>query len=327
MRVTSLASSMIISIAMATGAHALDVDPQLPVYKPVPVGAAQIKSVGSDTLGDLMRGWASEFMKLNPDVKIDVVSQGSATAPPALIDGTAQIGPMSRAMQSEEYEPFEKKYGYHPTSFPVAVDALAVYVNKDNPIQCLTIEQLDQLFSKTHLYSGGKNITTWGDAGLTGDWATHPISLFGRNSASGTHDTFVDEVLRHGEFKDQLKEQPGSAEVVKMVAADKYAIGYSGIGYLTDGVRTVPLAATPGDTCYDTSPASTYSGKYPLSRYLSIYLNKAPSKPLDPPVLEFVKYILSRDGQNQTLKSGYYPITSAIRATALPKLGISDVSN
>ena len=293
----------------------------------MPVGAVQIKSVGSDTLGDLMRRWADEFTKLNPNVKIEVDSKGSSTAPPALLAGASQIGPMSRPMRSEEYEPFEKKYGYHPTSIPVAVDALAIYVNKDNPIQCLTIAQLDQIFSRTRLWSGGINIATWGDAGLTGDWAAHPISLFGRNSASGTHDTFVDRVLGHGEFKDELKEQPGSAEVVKMVAEDKYAIGYSGIGYLTGEVRTVPLAATPGDKCYDTSPASTYSGNYPLARYLYIYLNKAPAKPLDPPLLEFVKYILSRDGQTETIKSGFYPITRANRTKVLPALGISVDSN
>ncbi len=266
-------------------------------------------------------------MKLNPNVKIDVDARGSSTAPAALLDGTAQLGPMSRPMRSEEYEPFEKKYGYHPTSFPVAVDALAVYVNKDNPIQCLTIEQLDQIFSKTHLYSGGKNVRTWGEVGLSGDWADKPISPFGRNALSGTHDVFVDAVLRHGEFKDALKEQPGSAEVVKMVAADKYAIGYSGIGYLTDGVRAVPLATTPGDKCYDTSPESAYSGNYPLSRYLYVYLNRAPTKPLDPAVLEFAKYILSRDGQMDTIKSGFYPITSATRAKGLSALGVSGVSN
>jgi phosphate transport system substrate-binding protein len=298
-RIVGLASSVIILMTLETGAHALDVDPQLPAYKPVPAGAAQI----------------------------EVDSQGSSTAPQALLDAVSQIGPMSRPMRSEEYEPFEKKYGYHPTSIPVAVDALAVFVNKDNPIQCLTIEQLDQIFSKTHLYSGGKNITTWGDAGLSGNWAKRPISLFGRNSASGTHDTFMDAILAHGEFKDDLKERSGSADVVKMVAEDKYAIGYSGIGYLTDGVRTVPLAATPGDKCYDTSPASTYAGNYPLSRYLYIYLNKPPTTPLDPPMLEFVKYILSRDGQTQTVKSGFYPITSATRTTALPKLGIPNDSN
>ncbi len=313
--------ALFLTLGLVLSAHALEVDPQLPAYGPVPVGAAQIKSVGSDTMGELMRGWASGFKKLNPNVEIDIDSRGSGTAPAALLDAASQLGPMSRPMRSDEYGPFEKKYGYHPASFPVAVDALAAYVNKDNPIECLTIEQLDQIFSKTHLYSGGKNIATWGEAGLTGDWAAHPISLFGRNSASGTYDTFVDAVLRHGEFKDELKEQPGSAEVVKMVAGDKYAIGYSRIGYLTAGVRTVPLAAIPGE-CYDTSPPSTYSGKYPLSRYLYIYLNKAPAKPLDPPTLEFVKYILSSDGQKETIRSGFYPITNETRTRALKALGI-----
>ena len=227
-----------------------------------------------------MRIWADEFTKLNPKVKIDVDSKGSGTARGASRWDRA-VRAMSRPMRSEEYEPFEKKFGYHPTSLPVAVDALAIYVNKDNPIECLTIEQLDQIFSKTHLFSGGKNVKTWGDLGLTGDWGSQPIALFGRNAASGTHDTFVDAVLAHGEFKDELKEQPGSAEVVKMVAADKFAIGYSGIGYLMSGVRAVPLAATAGDKCHDTSAEATYSGAYPLARYLYIYLNKSPTKPVD----------------------------------------------
>ena len=273
-------------------------------------------------MGDLMQNWASEFTKLNPDVKVEIDSKGSGTAPRALLEGASQIGPMSRPMRSEEYEPLEKKYGYHPTSFPVAVD-----VNKDNPIQCLTLEQLDNIFSKAYLHPGGTNIKTWGDAGLSGDWADAPIRLFGRNSASGTHDTFVDSVLRHGEFRDELKEQPGSAEVVKMVANDKYAIGYSGIGYLTSGVRAVPLAVRSGDKCYDTSPESTYSGNYPLGRYLYLYVNKPPTKPVDPALLEFLKYIVSRDGQQETVKSGFYPITSALRIKALQALGVSNASN
>ena len=325
MKLLTITSSMLIGVALTTGAAALDVDPHFPPYKPVPLDSVQIKSVGSDTLGDLMRNWAGDFSKLNPNVKIDVESKGSNTAPAALLDGASQLGPMSRPMRSEEYEPFEKKYGYHPVSFPVAVDALAVYVNKENPIECLTIDQLGQIFSQ-YRYFGKSDVKTWGDAGLTGDWATHPISLFGRNSASGTYDVFVEEVLRHQDFKDAVKEQPGSAEVVKMVAADKYAIGYSGIGYLTEGVRTVPLAATPGE-CYDTSPASTYSGKYPLARYLYLYLNKAPGKALDPAILEFAKFILSRDGQTETIKSRFYPITEPVRSQALQALGLPSDSN
>ena len=268
-----------------------------------------------------MRNWAREFSKLSPNVKIDVESKGSNTAPSALLDGASQLGPMSRPMRNEEYAPFEKKYGYHPVSFPVAVDALAVYVNKSNPIKCLTIDQLGQIFSKSSRFIGREDVTTWGDLGLTGDWATQPISLFGRNPASGTYDVFAEEILRGRDFKGEVKQQPGSAEVVKMVAADKYAIGYSGIGYLTDGVRTVPLATTPGE-CYDTSPASTYSGKYPLARYLYLYLNKAPGKALDPAILEFAKFILSRDGQTETIKSGFYPITEPVRSKALEVLGL-----
>ena len=175
MKAANFASSVVIGMTLATGAHALDVDPQLPAYKPVPAGSAQIRSVGSDTLGDLMRRWADEFTKSNPNVKIEVDSRGSSTAPPALLDGLSELGPMSRPMRSQEYEPFEKKYGYHPTSFPVAVDALAVYVNKDNPIQCLTLQQVDNIFSKAYLHPGGANIKTWGDAGLTGEWANAPI--------------------------------------------------------------------------------------------------------------------------------------------------------
>jgi phosphate transport system substrate-binding protein len=174
--------ALFLTIGVVVSAHALEVDPQLPAYAPVPLGTAQMKSVGSDTMGELMRGWANGFEKLNPNIEISIDSRGSGTAPPALLDGSAQFGPMSRPMRSEEYEPLEKKYGYRPSSFPVAIDALAVYVNKDNPISCLTIEQLDQIFSKTHLYSGGINVSTWGDLGLTGEWASHPISLFGRNA-------------------------------------------------------------------------------------------------------------------------------------------------
>jgi phosphate transport system substrate-binding protein len=317
---------LVIGFSLSTAANAVEVDPHLPAYAPMSVGAAVIKSVGSDTMGELMRNWASAFSKLNPDVKFEIESKGSGAAPAALADGTSQLGPMSRPMRSEEYEPFEKKYGYHPASFPAAVDALAIYVNKDNPIQCLTIKQLDRIFSTGYGPGEGGKISTWGDLGLTGEWASHPITLIGRNVLSGTHDVFVQAVLEHKDFREGLKEQPGSAEVVKAVAEDKYAIGYSGIGFLTDQVRAVPLAVASGYECYDTSPASTYSGNYPLARYLYVYLNKAPDKPLDPPTLEFVKYVLSKDGQIETIKSGFYPITDEIRAKDLKALAISDGS-
>ena len=216
-------------------------------------------------------------------------------------------------MTAEELTAFEKKYGYKPAHFRVAADALAIYVNKDNPVLCLTLQQLDQIFSATRQGSGSRSIDTWGGVGMTGEWATKPIAIYGRNSLSGTYEFFRSTVLYNGEYKESVKQQPGSAEVVRNVADDKYAIGYSGLGYKTEGVRTVPLAAFYGAQCYATTAEATYSRKYPVARYLYIYLNKAPDEPLDPLRAEFIKYILSKDGQTQTEEGGYFPITNELR--------------
>jgi phosphate transport system substrate-binding protein len=187
----------------------------------------------------------------------------------------------------------------------------------------LTLQQLDQIFSSTRKGSGGRNINTWGDVGLAGEWATKPISLYGRNSVSGTYEFFREMVLYKGGYKGVVQQQPGSEEVVKEVGSDKFAIGYSGIGFKTDNVRTVRLASFAGGQCYDPSAEATFSGRYPLARYLRIYLNKKPDQRLDPVRSEFIKYILSRDGQEQTEKGGFYAITNDIREDELKKLGIS----
>lgn len=327
MKLLGLAAALTAFAAMVTAANAVDLDPQLPAYKTVSGVSGQIKAAGSDTMGNLMKQWAAGFKTLYPDIKIEIESKGSSTAPPALVAGVSQIGPMSRGMNGDEIAAFQKKFGYAPSSLPVAVDALAVYVNKDNPLQCLTIQQVDQIFSKDHWNSNGINIDTWGGVGLTGEWATKPIARFGRNSLSGTHETFKAAVLNNGEFKDDVKQQPDSSAVVQMVANDKSAIGYSGIGYLVDSVRAVPLAASVAGKCYDTSAESAYSGNYPLSRYLYLYLNKDPNQPLDPVLAEFVKYIVSKDGQAGTIKEGFYPVVNTTRRKALTTLGISTETN
>jgi phosphate transport system substrate-binding protein len=306
---------------------AIALDQNLPVYKTAPGIAGQIKSVGSDTLNSAMELWAKGFSERYPEVKIVIEGKGSATAPPALLDGTSQFGPMSRSMTSAETDAFEKKYGYQVSNLAVAVDALAVYVNKDNPIRCLTMEQVDRIFSSTRKGSGGRSIDTWGDAGLTGEWATKPIPIYGRNDISGTYEFFREIVLYGGDYKPEVKQQPGSEAVVRGVAGDKFAIGYSGIGYKTDGVRTVPLAITFGRECYDTSPEATYSGNYPIARYLYIYFNKKPNEQIAPLRGEFIKYILSKDGQTQTEKSGFYPITNEVREKELKRLGLSTPAN
>ncbi len=300
MKLRLIATALAANLLATTAAIALDSN--LPAYQAVSGISGQIKSVGSDTLNNEMELWAKGFEGLYPGVKIDIEGKGSATAPPALLEGEAQFAPMSRPMNAGEVDAFEKKYGYKPAHFRVAADALAIYVNKDNPIPCLTMQQVDQIFSATRQGSGSRSIDTWGGVGLTGEWAKKPIAIYGRNSLSGTYEFFRSTVLYHGEYKESVKQQPGSAEVVRNVANDKFAIGYSGLGYKTEGVRTVPLAAYDGRECYDTTAEATYSSKYPVSRYLYIYLNKAPDESLDLLRTEFIKYILSKDGQTLTEK-------------------------
>jgi phosphate transport system substrate-binding protein len=325
MKARLVATALAANLLAVTAAIALDAN--LPAYQAVSGIAGQIKSVGSDTLNNEMELWAKGFEALYPSVTIEIEGKGSATAPPALLEGTSQFGPMSRPMNAGEVDAFEKKYGYKPAHFRVAADALAIYVNKDNPILCLTMQQVDQMFSSTRQGSGSRSIDTWGDAGLTGEWVTKPISIYGRNSLSGTYEFFKSTVLYNGDYKESVKQQPGSAEVVENVANDKFAIGYSGLGYKTEGVRTVPLAAFYGAQCYDTTAEATYSGKYPVARYLYIYLNKAPDEPLEPLRAEFIKYILSKDGQTLTEKGGYFPISNEIREHELDTLGISALAN
>jgi phosphate transport system substrate-binding protein len=299
-------------------AQAAKVDASIPAYSKTSGVSGNVSSVGSDTLNNLMTLWAEGFQKQYPNVRIQIEGKGSSTAPPALISGTAQMGPMSRAMKSSEIDEFEKKYGYKPTAIRVAVDALAVYVHKDNPLQQLTVQQVDAIFSKGRS-CGGKAVANWGQAGVQA-WANRPISLYGRNSASGTYGFFKENALCKGDFKDSVKEQPGSASVVQGVTADQFGIGYSGIGYRTSGVRPLKLAAKPGGTFYGVDPQDVYSGNYPLSRFLYIYINKAPNKPLDPLVREYVKYILSQEGQQVVVKDGYLPIAPKIAQEELAKL-------
>ena len=307
-------------LAGTAAAQTVQVDPAIKPYKQVSGVSGNLSSIGSDTLNNLMTLWAEKFNKMYPNVKIQIEGKGSSTAPPALISATAQLGPMSRAMKGSEIDEFEKKFGYKPTQVRVAVDALAVFVNKDNPIACMTMPQVDAAFSKSRRAGYKENVKTWGQLGLTGDWANRPVSLFGRNSASGTYGFFKEHVLKNGDYKDEVKEQPGSASVVQGVTVDRYAMGYSGIGYATAGVKVLPLAAKQGDKCHPATPEEAYSGNYPLARFLFVYVNKAPGKPLDPLVAEFLKLVLSKEGQEVVVKDGYFPLPAKIEQEELGKL-------
>lgn len=280
-------------------------------YEKVSGVDGSLNSIGSDTLNNLMTYWAEAFNKLYPNVKIQVEGKGSATAPPALVAGTAQLGPMSRKMKPEEEDAFEKKHGFRLTRISVALDCLAVYVHKDNPIKGLTLAQVDCIFSKTRK-SGFQNIATWGQVDLTGNWAAMPISLYGRNSASGTYAFFKEHALLKGDYKDTVKEQPGSAAVVNGVAADRAGIGYSGIGYRTSEVRAIPLAKDGKSPLVEPTFANAMKGAYPLGRTLYIYVAKKPDEPMPKLVEEFLKFVLSHEGQEVVVKDGYGPLPAKV---------------
>lgn len=301
------------------------VDPKIPAYdKSKDDLSGKIKSVGSDTMNNLMDNWALAFKKYYPQVQIEVEGKGSGTAPPALIEGTAQFGCMSREMKKEEVDKFEAKFKYKPTALPTSLDALAVFVHKDNPIKSLTFQQVDAIFSKTRKANADKDLKTWGDLGLDGEWADKPISLYGRNSVSGTYTFFKEHILLGGDYKDNVKEQAGSAGVVKAVADDKYGIGYSGIGYKTADVRAVPLAKTAKTKPVEATAENVYADDYPLSRYLYVYVNYKPNSDLDPLRREFIRYIFSKQGQEAVIQDGYFPVTAAVRSKALKSVGLGD---
>lgn len=294
------------------------VDPEIPAYEQTSGVSGNLNSIGSDTLNNLMTLWAEGFKAVYPNVNIQIEGKGSSTAPPALIEGTAQLGPMSRPMKATEIDSFEKKYGYKPLEVRVAVDALAVYVNKDNPIRGLTLQQLDGIFSST-FKTGSENITKWGQLGLEGLWAGKSISLYGRNSASGTYGFFKDQALDGGDFKPTVKEQPGSSAVVQGIGSDLGGIGYSGIGYRTSDVRALPLGETEGEW-YECTPENCLNGNYPLARFLYIYVNKKPGEPLDKLTQEFLKFVVSKQGQDIVVKDGYFPLPASICAEVAKEL-------
>lgn len=310
----------IISLTSMVSLSAAAVDKDLPSYQKVSGISGNISSVGSDTLANMMTFWAEEFKRTYPNVNVQIQAAGSSTAPPALTEATSNLGPMSRKMKSREIEAFEKRYGYKPTPVRVAIDALAVFVHKDNPIKGLRIDQVDAIFSNNRKCGLADDIDRWGDLGLTGEWSGKDIQLYGRNSVSGTYGYFKNKALCKGDFKNSVNEQPGSASVVQSVSASLNGIGYSGIGYKTSGVRALPLAKK-GNEFIEATMENALSNTYPLSRYLYVYVNKHPNKPLAPMEAEFLKMVLSKEGQKIVEKDGYIPLSQSVVEKEFKKLG------
>ena len=309
-----VAALVLFVAASAVNAATLKVDPKLKSYTKVSGVSGNLNSVGSDTLNNLMTMWAESFRKIYPNVNIQIEGKGSSTAPPALIEGVSQLGPMSRKMKNKEAEAFEAKFGFKPTTLGVALDSLAVYVNKDNPVNEMSLQQVDAMFSKTRKCGYPKAFTRWGDIGLKGSYASRPVSLYGRNSASGTYGYFKKHALCKGDYSDSVKEQPGSASVVQGVGEDKGGLGYSGIGYKTSDVKVVALSKKDGQKAYEPTYENVLSGNYPLGRLLYVNVVKQPNKPLDKLQKEFLKFVLSKEGQEIVIKDGYLPLTAEVAA-------------
>ncbi|MGL4837673.1 MAG: PstS family phosphate ABC transporter substrate-binding protein [Shewanella sp.] len=320
MKLNKLVGAMTFTAAVFSATAMASLDPSLPTYEKTSGVSGNLSSVGSDTLANMMTLWAEEFKQMYPNVNIQIQAAGSSTAPPALTEGTSQFGPMSRKMKPNEIEAFEKHYGYKPTEIRVAIDALAVFVHKDNPIKGLTAEQIDGIFSSTHK-CGGADVQRWGDLGLDGNWSAKDVQLYGRNSVSGTYGYFKEKALCKGDFKANVNEQPGSASVVQSVSQSLNAVGYSGIGYKTAGVKAVPIAKK-GNEFIEATAENAANGTYPLSRYLYVYVNKQPNKDLAPMEKEFIRYVLSKQGQQVVEKDGYVTLPKSVVAKDLEQLGI-----
>lgn len=314
--------TLALSVAMVlpTQAANIKVDEKLSTYVTVGGIGGNLNSVGSDTLNNLMTYWSESFRTKYPNVNIQVEGKGSSTAPPALIQGTAQLGPMSRKMKNSEIEKFEERYGFKPTAIGVALDSLGVFLNKDNPIVALSLPQLDAIFSKNRKGGAPEDLNVWGQLGLKGEYATMPISVYGRNSASGTYGYFKKHALFKGDYKDSVKEQPGSASVVQSITEDKGSIGYSGIGYKTSGVKAIALSKKDGETAYRPTYENVLQGKYPLGRMLYVYVVKKPNEPLPKLVEEFIRFVLSKEGQKIVVKDGYLPLPAKIAEQQLEML-------
>ncbi|CAI1097372.1 Phosphate-binding protein pstS precursor [Serratia rubidaea] len=283
--------------------------------------SGNLSSVGSDTLANLMSLWAQDFSQHYPNINLQMQAAGSSTAPTALAAGAAQLGPMSRPMKAAELAAFEQRYGYAPLAVPVAVDALVVLVHQDNPLPGLNLGQLDQIFSATRRCGAAAALDNWGQLALPGAWAQRSIQRFGRNSASGTYGYFKLRALCGGDFMARVNELPGSASVVQAVSGSLNSIGYASIGFRASGVRLLPLAER-GDRYVPPSVANVRNGSYPLARYLYIYINKAPQRPLEPLTAAFLDRVLSAQGQALVNQDGYLPLSpETLRKTRL-ELGL-----
>ncbi|MCU0233483.1 MAG: phosphate ABC transporter substrate-binding protein [Thermoanaerobaculales bacterium] len=320
MRSSSLALVAILGLAASAPERPPRVDPGLPAYTPVDGLSGSLIAAGSDTMLVLQTLMAEAFRRVYPQVTVEIEGKGSSTGPPALTESAVNIANMSRRIFASEEEGFEERFGYAPVRVDVALDTVGIFVHRDNPIPHLSLAEVDAVFSTTRRCGAPADLSVWGQLGLDGRWRTAPISLFGRNAASGTYGYFKNHALCRGDFKATVKEQPGSASVVQGVGADRYGIGYSGIGYATPGVRAVPILVEEGAPPVSATFANAANGRYPFARFLEVYINKAPGTPLDRLTFEYIRFMLSADGQRVVIRAGFHPLDAATAEQQLGKI-------
>jgi phosphate transport system substrate-binding protein len=321
--IQSAKAFVVLAVVLVAGAFAAEkVDPKLPAYKSAAEVTGTLRNCGSDATRELMAFWAEGFEKHHPKAKIETENHGATTAPAGLIAGTTDLGPMSREWKQSEIDAFEKKFGYKPTCLKVALDALAVCVHKDNPIKQLSLEQLDAIFSRNRKAGHEKDIANWGDLGLKGEWADKPIKVYIRNSVAGSTAFFKQQVLLGGDFKETAQELAGGTMVMDTVATEKAGIGYT---LPLDGpkdVRFVPLVAKGKKEAVEFENANVQTGTYPLARQIILCINYKPKSELDALRREFIRYIVSKEGQEYAVKAGFVPISAELAKQALESVGL-----
>lgn len=286
-----------------------ELDSQIPVYTAQETVSGTFKIAGSDTMKPLIEAWVGDFVRRHPGLKIAVAGAGSQTGLEALLAHQTEIAAMSRRMTAVEISVFVKEYGFEPTEVPVANDALAVFVHKDNPIRGLSLDELDAIFCRERRRGLSYDIDSWGLVGLVDEWFEAPIRLYGRNGKSGTSYLFREEVCKGGTFRPHLVNAQGSASVVLDLTKDPQGIGFSAIGYRTSMVRPVPIASVKGGRYVEPNFQTAMDGSYPLRRNLYLYIAKAPKTSAPPYLSELVRFALSAQGQQAALDHGYFPLS------------------
>jgi phosphate transport system substrate-binding protein len=294
-----------------TAAPPIIVDARLADYRRVDKLDGKIRSVGSSTLSNLINRWSEAFKLLYPTVEVDITGGGSSIAVAALLENRADLAPMSRPMNAKELSDFQAKFGYPPTRITVALDAIAIYVNKSNPLEALTLTQLDSVFSASHK-RGGESIKTWGQLGLSGEWADLDIQAKGPAKTHGMYTIFKEMVMGNGEYRYDLKSEPVSTSIVQNVGAEKSAIGFASYFFSSRRTRPLALSATNAGPYFLPTQQNCLAGKYPLARFLYVYVNKKPGSTLNATTGHFLGFICSKQGQETSAKEGNYPLNADV---------------